>query len=278
MIDIVVIVGPTAVGKSEIAVKLAKKYDGEIVSADSRQVYKGLDIGTGKITKKEMAGMPHHMLDIENPQKQFSVVKYVRLSEKIIESIYKRGNLPIVCGGTGFYVNALVDGIILPDVPPNKKLREKMEKMSVEKLFNILNKLDKKRAGNIDRNNKRRIIRAIEIAKTLGKVPSIKNSPQKYNPVFIGINMSKEKLKENIKIRLEKRIKQGMIEEANKLHDKGLSWKRMYELGLEYRYLSLYLQNKITKEEMIRKLETEIWHYAKRQITWFKKDKRIKWI
>lgn len=274
---ILVIVGPTATGKSSLAVKLAKKIKGEVISADSRQVYKGLDIGTGKITEKEMRGVLHHLLDVEDPKKQFSVVKYVEKAEEAIASIIANNKIPIIAGGTGFYIHALIDGIILPDVVPNPKLRRKLSKKSAEELMVILKNLDIKRAKEIDPKNSRRIIRAIEIATVLGKVPSIKKSPSKYDAHFIGLTLPDEELRRKIKIRLGKRLKDGMVKEAENLHKNGLSWKRMDELGLEYRYLALYLQNKVSLEETKNKLETEIWRYAKRQMTWFKRDKRIRW-
>lgn len=275
---ILVIVGPTATGKSDLAVKLAKKMRGEIISADSRQVYKGLDIGTGKITKKEMAGVPHHLLDVADPKKQFSVVKYVELAEKAIASIIVNNKIPIIVGGTGFYIQSLIDGTVLPDVLPNPGLRKELSKKSADELITILKKIDPKRAKEIDPKNSRRIIRAIEIATALGKVPSIKKSPPKYDTLFIGLTLPTEELKKKIKLRLEKRLKDGMIKEAVELHKNGLSWRRMDELGLEYRYLALYLQKKISLEELKKKLETEIWRYAKRQMTWFKRDKRIRWL
>lgn len=275
---VLVILGPTAVGKSDLAVKLAKKHNGEVISADSRQVYTGLDIGTGKITEKEMGGVRHHLLDIANPKKKYSVVRFVEDASNAITDISARGKLPIICGGTGFYIQALVDGIILPDVPPNPVLRKKLEKKSLKALITLLKKLDPDRLKNIDQKNIRRIIRSIEIATVLGKVPKLKKSPVKYDPVFIGLKMSPEKLRERIATRLDKRLEIGMVKEAKKLHSKGLTWKRMDELGLEYRYLALYLQKKITLEEMKNKLSTEIWHYARRQMTWFKRDTRIKWV
>lgn len=272
---ILVIVGPTATGKSDLAVRLAKKFKGEIISADSRQVYAGLDIGTGKITKKEMRGVLHHLLDVANPKKKFTVVKYVELAEKAIRNILSRDRLPIVVGGTGFYIEALVDGVILPDVPPDNKLRKKLQEKTAVQLFAMLKKLDPKRAKNIDPNNSRRLIRAIEIALQLGVVPQIKRV-SRYQPLFIGLNLPKEELKKKIKTRLEKRLA-GMITETRQLHKKGLSWKRMKELGLEYRYLALYLTKVLTKEETAQQLESEIWHYARRQMTWFIRDERISW-
>ena len=273
---ILVIVGPTATGKSDLAVRLAKKFKGEIISADSRQVYSGLDIGTGKITKKEMKGVPHYLLDVADPKKKFTVVQYVELAQKTIQEILDKKRLPIIVGGTGFYIQALVDGIILPEVPPDEKLRHRLGKKTASQLYAMLKKLDPKRAKSIDPLNIRRIIRAIEIALYLGKVPQIKKV-SRYSPLFIGLNLPPEELKKKIKIRLEKRIEAGMIKEAQKLRKAGLSWKRMNELGLEYRYLALYLTKALTKEEMIERLEREIWQYVRRQLTWFKADKRIAW-
>ena len=274
---ILVLLGPTASGKSALAVQLARKCNGEIISADSRQVYKGLDIGTGKITKKEMRGVPHHLLDVASPKKRFSVVKYQTLGRRKIAAIFRRGHLPIICGGTGFYISALVNNIVLPDVPPNEELRAKLRTKTAETLLIMLRKLDPKRAETVDQKNPRRIIRAIEIAQALGSVPLITKAKPLYNSLFIGLTLPPETLKKKIAIRLFARIGRGMIAEAKKLHARGLSWKRMEELGLEYRYLALHLQGKISKPEMIAKLQTEIWRYAKRQMTWFRRDKRIQW-
>ena len=274
---IIAVVGPTASGKSALAVELARKFNGEVISADSRQVYIGLNIGTGKITKKEMLGVPHHLLDVANPKKRFTVDLYKKLADKTIAEILSRGKLPIICGGTGFYIEAVVKNVLLPDVPVDMKLRTKLFKKTSEQLFEILKKLDEKRALAIDPRNKIRLIRAIEIVKTLGKVPPIISEP-KYNTLTIGIKTEKEDLKQKIYARLISRIKQGMINEAKKLHTKGLSWKRMEELGLEYRCLALHLQKKLTKDEMIERLNREIYQYSKRQIQWFKRDQNILWL
>ncbi len=273
---IIVICGPTASGKSDLAVDIAKKIGGEVISADSRQVYKRLDIGTGKITKKEMKGIPHYLLDVVGPKKKFSVSDFQKHGEKAIQKILNKNKTPIICGGTGFYIDALVSGNVFPEVPPNSKLRKSLEKKSAASLFKELLKFDSKRAQTIDQNNKVRLIRAIEIVKALGKVPEIKTE-SKYEVLKIGVCFRKEIIQKRIHDRLVKRIKMGMLREAEKLHANSVSWKRMDELGLEYRYLALYLQKKITKEEMITKLNTKIWHYAKRQMTWFKRDKNIKW-
>lgn len=275
---VIVVLGQTATGKSDFAVEIAKQIGGEIISADSRQVYKGMNLGTGKITKKEMLGVPHYLLDVATPLKVFTVNDFQKLANKKIEEIIKRGEIPIICGGTGFYIDAVVNGNIFPEVKPNKKLRKLLERKTTENLFDMLEKLDPDRAKTIDKNNKVRLIRAIEITKALGKVPNLQTNISKYKILKIGLTLPSEILKERIKTRLLSRIKKGMIKEIENLHKKGVSWKRLESFGLEYRYVSFYLQKKLTKKDLIEKLNTEIWHFAKRQRTWFKKDKNIIWI
>lgn len=274
---LIAVVGPTSSGKSDVAVLIAKKIGGEIISADSRQVYRGMNIGTGKITEKEMAGVPHHLLDVANPKKIFTVDGYQKLANKAIEKILAKGKIPVLCGGTGFYIRSIIDDMAIPDVPPNEKLRKELAGKSAPELFLILKKLDKRRANEIDKHNPVRLIRAIEIATALGKVPAFKLKSDKYDLLEIGLVPGQKILNERIKIRLLKRLKSGMLNEVKKLHAGGVSWKRMEAFGLEYRYLSRYLRGLLTKEEMIKELNKEIEHYAKRQMTWFKKDKRVKW-
>ncbi len=274
---IIVILGPTSSGKSETAVKLAKKINGEIVSADSRQVYKGMDIGTGKITKKEMQNIPHHLLNVVSPKKRFDVFQYRKLALKAINEIFEKNKTPIICGGTGFYIQAIIDGLIIPEVKPDWNLRKKLEKETVEKLFKKLKKLDPKRAKTIDKKNKRRIIRALEIViKTKKPIPLLKKEPISCPVLIFGIkNDNLEKL---IKKRLLKRFKQGMVKEVSNLKKSGVSWKRIEEFGLEYRWVAKYLQNKIEYKDMVEELQRDIQAFAKRQMTWFKRDKRIYWI
>jgi len=275
---LIVIVGPNASGKSDLAVKLAKKFNGEVVSADSRQVYKGMDIGTGKITKEEMQGIPHHLLDIASPKRRFSVAQFQKKAIETIKKIQKKGKLPILCGGTGFYIQSVVDGIAIPEVKPDWALRKKLEKKTCEQLYQQLKKLDPRRAKTIDRKNKRRLIRAIEIVlKTKKRVPPLKNRVM-FDTLIIGIKRDKEELKKRIRKRLLRRLKEGMIEEVKSLHKSGVSWKRLEELGLEYRYIAFYLQGKLDYKEMVSQLQKAIENYAKRQMTWFKRDKRILWI
>lgn len=274
---ILVILGPTAVGKSNLAVSLAKKFNGEIISADSRQVYKSLDIGTGKITKKEMRGVPHHLLDIASPKTKFNVAKWQKLANQKVGNILSRGKLPIICGGTGFYIDSITKGVIFPEVPPNEKLRNELGKKSLDELISILKKLDPKRLKNIDRKNPVRLVRAIEIAKAIGKVPKIKTEQKKYQVLSIGLNLPDKKLKEKINERLIGWLKKGLIFEVKKLRKDKVSWKRIDEFGLEYKYIKSLIDKKISTERFVNLSSTEIWHFAKRQRQWFMRDKTIRW-
>lgn len=276
---IIVIVGPNASGKTGLSIKLAKKFNAEIVSADSRQVYKGMDIGTGKVTKKEMQGIPHYLLDVVSPKKRFTVVQYRKLAIIAINKIFKKEKVLFLCGGTGFYIQAVVDGILIPEVPPDWKLRKKLGKKTVKELFAQLKKLDPKRARTIEKKNPRRLIRAIEIIlKTKKPVPPLKKSPLPYPVLIVGIKKSKEELKKLIKKRFFKWLRQGFLEEILKLRKFGISWQKIEEFGIHYRVAAQYLQNKITDKEMIENSIKELQNYAKRQITWFKRDQRIRWV
>ena len=286
---LIAIVGPTASGKSDFSVRLAKKFDGEIVSADSRQVYKGLDIGSGKITKKEMMGIPHHLLDVASSKRIFSVDRYQKLAGKAIRGIQKRGKLPIVVGGTPFYVYAVIDGYVFPEVKPNPKLRNSLAGLSNQELLAKLKELDPRRAGTIEQKNKRRLIRALEIVMTTGKpVPELKKTTPLFDVLLIGIKRSPEELKKRVRKRLLDRLDHGMIAEVKRLRKSGLSWNRLEELGLEYRFVAQYLsryarsgaarQQKISYQEMVLQLEKAINDFARRQMTWFKRDPRIHWV
>ncbi len=275
---IIVILGPTASGKSDAAIRLAKKYNGEVISADSRQIYRGMDLGTGKISKAKQRKVKHWLIDVASPKEEYNVSHFKKGAEKIIEAVLKRGKIPIICGGTGFWISAIVDNVIFPEVKPDKKLRKKLEEYSAEKLFKILRKLDLKRAETIDKHNKVRLIRAIEICNALGKVPKINKKNTKYNFLQIGIDIPKDKLHQNIKKRLRDRFRKGLIEEIEKLHRQGLSWKKIQSFGLAYYWIPLQMQNKISKEELFEKVYSAEKDYAKRQMTWFKRDKKIVWI
>lgn len=273
---ILVVVGPTASGKTSLSIDLAKKFDGEIISADSRQVYRGLDLGTGKVTKEETGGIPHHLLDVADPKDIYTVNEFVKEGRNIISGIIKSGKLPVIVGGTFFYIDALLGKIETPEVPPNRKLREQLEGMNADSLYTVLLQNDPRRAADIDPHNKRRLVRALEIVEAIGLVPKEKSDPL-YNSLTIGISIPKDALHKNIHTRLLTRIDEGMIEEVEALQKNGLSYERMDELGLEYRYISRHLQNLLTKEEMLAELETKIKQFAKRQMTWLKRDKTIQW-
>ena len=274
---VMAIVGPTATGKSDLAVRLAKKIGGEIVSADSRQVYRGLNIGTGKITKREMQGIPHYLLNVADPRRVYSVARFVRDGRKAINAILLKGKIPIVVGGSGFYVDALLFDIRFPSVKPNKKLRMKLEGLSTIELVHKLEILDPRRALEIDKCNRVRLIRAVEIAETNGPVAPIATTSI-YDIYWIGIRADSEILKQRIALRLKKRMRSGMIAEFKRLHQEGLSLKRMEMLGLEYRYGAKLLEGSLTRLEFEAKLVAEIIKYARRQMTWFKRNKAIKWI
>src|SRR3989344_3022485 len=206
---VLLIVGPTSSGKSTLAVELAKRFNGEIISADSRQAYRGLDIGTGKITRKEMRGVVHHLLDVESPKKIFAAQDFVEQAGEKAEEISSRGNIPIVCGGSGFYIDALVGRVPIPNVAHNPELRAKLDTQTLAELFSYLGRLDPRRASAIDKYNKRRIIRSIEIAQALGRSP-LKHQRHKYDVLWIGLMWPPEELRTRINKRLRERLKQGM--------------------------------------------------------------------
>lgn len=276
---VIIITGPTASGKSDLAVDLAIRFDGEIVSADSRQVYRGLNLGSGKITKSEQRGIKHHLLDVASPKRVFTASQFQTKARLAVADILSRGKLPIITGGTGFYIDTILFDTVFPPVKPDAKLRQKLASQSTAKLFAKLQKLDPNRAKTIDPHNKVRLIRAIEVAKTLGQVPTTTGQLNpKYHFLLLGIKSDPDQLKTKIKSRLNQRIRKGMVAEVKKLRESGVSWTRLHNLGLEYRYVSLYLKGGIDKKQMIELLNTEIWRYAKRQLTWLKRYHNLHWI
>jgi len=288
MKELLVILGPTASGKSDLAIKIAQLFNGEIISADSRQVYRGMDLGTGKVKKDTeyrilnteyySEGIRHHLLDVADPNEYFSVAQYQKLVLKAIKDVQRRDKLPILCGGTGLYLSAIIEGWQFPNVPPNAKLRQELEGLNTEQLSQKLRELDPKRATTIDKNNRRRLIRALEIIYQDKTVSPLKKKPLQAKILILGIKKDKEELKKLIKLRLEKRLSDGMIEEVKKLKDNGVPSKRLEDFGLEYRWLNRYLENQITLLEMKEGLYRDICHYAKRQMTWFKKIPNVHWI
>lgn len=286
---IIAIVGPTASGKSALAVQLAKRFKGEIVSADSRQVYKGMDIGTAKVTKKQMAGIPHHLLSVANPKGVgLNVNKFKKLADRKIAEIVRRGHLPILAGGTGFWIDAVAFGKEFPDAPADPKLRKKLYIQSAAELFSMLKRLNISKAKTIDSHNKVRLVRAIEIA-LYNKKRKTKEKPVTkevgYETLFLGLDMPTQKLYERIQKKLNERMKQGLVDEVRRLHRNGVSWKKLEAFGLEYRFVSRFIQGKIQnskgkpdKEKMLELLLYAIKHYAKRQRTWFKRNNKIIWL
>ena len=279
---LVVILGPTASGKSDLAIALARKFKGEIISADSRQVYRGMDIGTGKVTKREQRLVPHHLLDVASPKKNYTVHHFQRDARKAIRTIQQRGKLPILCGGTGFWIEAVLSDMALPQVKPDARLRVKLARLTAAQLYMRLKKLDSVRARSIDRHNSVRLIRALEIVMTTRKpVPPLIGTSH-YNALIIGIRVPKKTLQKRIDTRLTKRLKQGMVAEVKRLLTQGVPAKRLIDLGLEYRYVTRCLQGKISRAEMQAELAQAIKKYAKRQMTWFRgmeqKGFKIFWI
>lgn len=285
-LKVIVIVGPTASGKSDLGIQLARKLNGEIISADSRQVYRGMDIGTGKVTKREQRLVRHWLLDVASPRRQYSVAQWKIAAQQAIRDIVHRGKVPIICGGTGFWIDALVSGMTLPDVKPNAKLRADLAKLSVAQMYATLTKLDPVRAAAIDRHNPRRLQRALEIVMTTGKAVPQAGNGSRYEPLFLAVSFPKEKLAARIAKRLDARLKGGMITEVKRLHTHGVSWQRLEDFGLEYRWLARYLKSKsksyklqaISYRTMREALLRDIVRYAKRQMTWFKRNPDIHWV
>ena len=278
---IVVICGPTSTGKSDLAVLIAKEIGGEVISADSRQVYKGLDLCSGKITKKEMQGVPHFMLDVAEPKRTYTVDKFSKEASRIVKEIIKKNKIPIICGGSGMYINALVDGVQFPNVPANKKLRKELSTETAENLYQKLITLDHNRADQIKNDgggqfNRVRLIRAIEITTKIGAVPKL-ICKANFVAIFIGLDFDDTTIKERILSRIRIRMKKGMLAEARKLHENGLKYKRMHELGLECNHLASLLEGKIDKEEFENLLANDTWHFVKRQRTWFKRRSETLW-
>lgn len=274
---VIAIVGPTSSGKTSLSIAIAKAFSGEVISADSRQVYVGMDIGTGKVTQSEMDGVPHHVIDVMSPEETYTAADFKRDATNAISAITGRGNLPIIAGGTFFYLDVLRGKMQPAPVEPNEELRKKLELLPTETLFSLLMEKDSTRAETIDRQNRRRLIRSLEIIDTLGAVPEVTITESPYNFFIIGIDIEKEALHKNIHSRLETRFKAGMIDEVRRLHTEGISYKRLDGFGLEYRYITKYLKGELSETDMKATLETKSRQFAKRQMTWLKRDQEINW-
>jgi len=273
---LIVVLGPTASGKTDLAIDLAKKFNGEIVSADSRTIYKEMDIGTAK--PRELKGVPHYLINIISPNEDFNVALFKQATVKKINEIIEKGKLPILVGGTGLYIKSIVENLDFPQVKADQKLRNRLEKKTAEELFQMYSEIDKEGSKIIDRNNKRRLIRAIEVSLLLEEsfFKERKKEPV-YDILQIGININREELEERIRKRVDKMIKQGLEKEAKKLYKKyGFNIPPMQTIG--YREWEEYFNKKETLLNTIEKIKIDTIKFAKRQMTWFKKDKTIKWI
>lgn len=284
-IPILVIVGPTASGKTRLAVECAKEFNGEIVSADSMQIYKGMSIATAKPTEEEMQGIPHYLIDFKNIEEKYSVADFQNDANKAIDEIYLKHKLPIISGGTGLYVDSLINNIsfVDEDVDENlrKRLNEKLEKIGAEKMLAELSRFDPETAAKLHPSNKKRIIRAFEVYLTTGKTFSeaLKNSTLKesrFNPVFIGINYrNREILYSRINKRVDLMLEAGLVEEARQYY--ALSSENTAAQAIGYKELKPYFENEKTLEEAVEHLKLSTRHYAKRQLTWFRRNENIKW-
>ncbi|MBW7651893.1 tRNA (adenosine(37)-N6)-dimethylallyltransferase MiaA [Anoxybacillus sp. ST4] len=277
---VVVLIGPTAVGKTKMSIELAKHLDGEIINGDSMQVYKGLDIGTAKIQREEMEEIPHHLLDIKEPYESFSVAEFQTLARSLIQQITNRGKLPIIVGGTGLYIQSVIYDYQFSSAPSNDLYRQSLERCSSIELYEELKKIDPISAERIHPNNVRRVIRALEIYHCTGKTMTEWLKEQKrqlvYNTALIGLTMEREKLYERINKRVDQMIAQGLIEEVKRLHEKGVRDCQAIQ-AIGYKELYSYLDGLITLEEAIEQLKQNSRRYAKRQLTWFRNQMPVQW-
>lgn len=277
MNKLIILAGTNASGKSGLGIELAKMYHSEIVSADSRQVYKGLDLGSGKVTKDEMQGIPHHLIDVVNPNDFYSLYEFQQQAYAAIDDIQGRGRLPFMVGGTGLYVNAVADGYDIRKEKIDSTLRREIASKSIEELIAFLEIYDPEILKTIDLRNKRRLERAVERVKS-GNGGKRVNAPR-YDVLELGVTWPRDVLYERIRIRLDRRLDQGMIEEVASLKRNGATDEFLYGLGLEYRFINMYLNKEfISYEAFYDKLFMEIRHLAREQMTWFRKRKNIHWL
>lgn len=281
---VLVLAGPTAVGKTELSIRLAQALNGEIISTDSMQIYKYMDIGSAKISKKEMGDVPHHMIDVVTPENEFSVVDFKNMAENIIEDILRRGKLPILTGGTGLYINALTCNMNFTEAEKDEEYRNELESLAIERgnkyLHDMLKDIDPESYNSIHANNRKRVIRALEVYKVSGKPFSSYNIGMdlyngKYDLYYYVLNMDREKLYNRINKRVDIMIERGLLEECIKLKEMGYNSSMQSMQGIGYKELLLFLDSSITLEVAIDMIKQGSRNYAKRQITWFKKDPRV---
>lgn len=272
---VVAVVGTNASGKSALGVRLAKRYGAEIISADSRQVFRGLDLGSGKITPEEMQGVPHHLIDVREPNEFFSMADFQRMSYAAIDGILARGRLPMIVGGTGLYVDSVLDGYLLSDREPDLAYRAELEKLTTPQLYDML--LTLVPDAQVDRNNRNRVMRMIE--RIHDGDDAVPGKEPRYRSLRLGVSWPREVLAQRIDERLKTRVQRGMIDEVQGLMDRGATKEFLLGLGLEYRFITQYLTGEIPdRDEMLRLLAIAIKQFAKRQMTWFRRNPDIVWL
>lgn len=285
--NLFILLGPTAIGKTDISIDLAKRMNGEIISADSMQIYKYMDIGSAKVTKEEMQGVKHHLVDFLYPDEEFTVANYKSMANQLITEINNKKKLPIIAGGTGLYINSLVYDLNFTKVAPNEEFRKRLENIAEEKgnehLHRKLENIDEESSMKISVNDQKRIIRALEIYEVTGKTMSEYNKDfrkpvEEYNLVMIGLNMDRARLYERINLRVDIMIEEGLVEEVKAILSRGYDKDLVSMKGIGYKEIIMYLDNILTLEESIELIKQKSRNYAKRQLTWFRRDDRIKWI
>ena len=271
---LIVIEGTNASGKSDLAVQVAGRFRGEIVSADSRQIYRGMDLGSGKITPEEQKGVPHHLLDVREPGEFFSMADFQRLAYQAIDGILSRERVPFLVGGTGLYVDAVADGYELSEKAPDHALRARLETFGTEELYRML--MTRRPDTEVDPKNRHRVMRMLEKIEAGDETPTGKSA--RYDVLKLGVTWPRDILKQRIDERLDRRLAQGMTDEVRALLNAGVSEEFLVKLGLEYKYLTWYLTGKMNEDQMKEELGNAIKRFAKRQMTWFRRDPRIHWL
>ena len=284
---LVILTGPTAVGKTALSIKLASEIGGEIISADSMQVYRQMDIGSAKIKSEEMGGIPHHLIDILEPEEEFNVCLFEKLALEAIEQIYERGHIPVVVGGTGFYIQALLYQIDFTEEETDTAFRDKLWQLGEEKgnhyLHELLRKVDPESAEEIHENNRKRVIRALEFYENSGKPISTHNKEQRqktsaYNSCYFVLTDDRKKLYERIESRVDQMLSKGLVDEVRTLKERGCNASMVSMQGLGYKEILEYLDGRCSLLEAVEKIKKETRHFAKRQLTWFRREKNVIWL
>lgn len=284
---LIVLTGPTAVGKTSLSISLAKAVNGEIISADSMQVYKKMDIGSAKIRSEEMQGIPHYLVDVLEPEEEFHIVKFQQMAKKAMEDIYSRGKIPILVGGTGFYIQAVTKDIDFTEAQQENDYRKELEALAEEKggehLHEMLRMVDPVSADAIHAHNVKRVIRALEFYHQNGSPISAHNEEQKqhespYNLAYFVLNMPRELLYERIDLRVDQMMKEGLLEEVSRLKEEGCHRGMVSMQGLGYKEILAYLDGEYPLEEAVRVLKRDTRHFAKRQLTWFRREQELTWV